>query len=105
MAKEKYITITGMKHYFGLKPFKVGKKVHCRKEPDNRIDSEAIKVTIKHVGKVGYVSNSPFTGATGTMSAGRIYEQVGEEFKAEVMFLTPSMVICRVLPKEDDSGE
>ncbi len=101
---EKYITITGMKHYFGLKPFKVGKKVKCTKEPENSIDSEAIRVTMKHIGKVGYVANSPFTGATGTMSAGRIYEHVGKEFKARVMFITPSMVICRVLQEDADEN-
>ncbi len=100
--KERYITITGMKHYLGLAPFKVGKKVKCVKDPKNPMDSEAIKVTMKHIGTVGYVSNSPFTGATGTMSAGRIYEKVGEKFRAEVMFITSSMVICRVLPEEEE---
>ena len=43
--KEKYITITGMKHYYGLTPFKIGKKVRCEKEPKNPFDSEAIRVT------------------------------------------------------------
>ncbi len=101
--KDMYITITGMKHHLGLAPFKIGKKVKCVKEPGNPIDSEAIKASIKHVGTVGYVANTPFTSATGTMSAGRIYEKVGEKFKAEVMFIMSSMVICRVLPEEEDT--
>ena len=33
--KEKYVTITGTNHYYGTKPFSVGKKVKCFKEPDN----------------------------------------------------------------------
>jgi hypothetical protein len=95
--KEKYITITGMKHYYGLIPFSVGKKIRCVKEKDNPYDSEAIKAVIKAVGTVGYVANSPYTVATGTMSAGRIYEKVKKKFVVEVMFITSSKVICRVV--------
>ena len=47
--KEKYVIITGTNHYYGMKPFSVGKKVKCFKEPDNAFDSEAIKVVIKGV--------------------------------------------------------
>ncbi len=36
--KEKYITITGMSHYYGMNPFKVGKKLICIKEPYNPYD-------------------------------------------------------------------
>ncbi len=95
--KEKYVTITGMNHYYGLQPFKVGKKLKCIKEPDNPYDSEAIKVVIKSIGKVGYVANSPWTKATGTLGAGGISGYVKKKFKVEVMFITSSKVICRVV--------
>lgn len=95
--EELYITITGMKYYYGLKPFSVGKKLRCKKEPNNPADDEAIVVSMKEIGTVGYVSNSPFTGATGTMSAGRIYEKVDKKFMVEVMFITSTKVICRVV--------
>lgn len=95
--KEKYVTITGTNHYYGMKPFSVGKKVKCFKEPDNAFDSEAIKVVIKGIGTGGYIGNSPYTTATGTMSAGRIYEKVKKKFIVEVMFITSSKVICRVV--------
>ena len=95
--KEKYITITGMNHYYGLQPFKVGKKLKCIKEPSNPYDSEAIKVVMKDIGKVGYVANSPFTKATGTLGAGGISGYVKKKFKVEVMFITSSKVICRVV--------
>ncbi len=100
-VKEKYITITGMNHYFGTEPFKVGKRVRCEKEPENPYDAEAIRVSLKNLGTVGYVANSPYPSAIGTMSAGRVYEKVGKRFKAEVMFITSSKVICKVLPKEE----
>lgn len=95
--KEKYVTITGMNYYYGLLPFKIGKQFKCIKEPSNSYDSEAIKVVIKDIGKVGYVTNSPFTKATGTLGAGGIGEYVKKKFRVEVMFITSSKVICRVM--------
>jgi len=55
--KDQFITITGMGHYYGLAPFKVGRKVKCVKEPGNVFDSEAISCHLKSVGIVGYVAN------------------------------------------------
>lgn len=52
---------------------------------------------IKGIGKVGYVANSPFTKATGTLGAGGIGGYVKKKFKVEVMFITSSKVICRVV--------
>lgn len=95
--KEKYVTITGMNHYYGLTPFSVGKKIKCMKDKNNPYDSDAIKVVMKDIGTVGYIANSPYTTATGTMSAGRIYEKVKKKFVIEVMFITSSKVICRVV--------
>lgn len=100
--REKYVTITGMNHYYGFKPFSVGKKIRCIKEPDNPFDDEAIKVVMKEIGTVGYIANSPFTCATGPMSAGRIYDHVPRKFMVQVMFITGSKVICRVLENHDN---
>lgn len=98
--KKKYVTITGMKHYYGLQPFSIGKKLKCVKEPNNPFDDEAIKVVMKGIGTVGYIANTPFTAATGTMSAGRIYEKVPKKFKIKVMFVTSSKVICEVMEEK-----
>lgn len=95
--KEQYITIVGFNHYYGARPFKVGKRIKCVKEPDNIYDSEAIKAVVKGIGTVGYVANAPYTVATGTKSAGRIAHKVKKKFKVEVMFITNSKVICRVV--------
>lgn len=75
----------------------VGKKIKCTKEKNNPYDAEAIKVVMKEIGTVGYVANAPYTVATGTMSAGRLYEKVKKKFVAEVMFITSSQIICRVV--------
>jgi hypothetical protein len=95
--KDMYVTIVGMNHYYGLKPFKVGKKIRCVKEKGNVYDSEAIRAVVKHIGKVGYVANSYYTTITGTYSAGRIYEKVKKEFTVRVMFVAPYGVICKVV--------
>lgn len=94
--QDKYITITGFKHYYGLKPFAIGNLIKCVKEPDNCFDSEAIRAVMPVIGKVGYVANSPDTAANGTMSAGRIYDHVKSAFYARVMFTTFTKVICLV---------
>ena len=56
-----------------------------------------MKVVMKEIGTVGYVANTPYTAATGTLSASRIYEKVKKKFIVEVMFITSSKVICRVV--------
>lgn len=98
---ERYITITGMNHYYGMKPFEVGKVLQCQKEPQNPHDEEAIKVHMKEIGTIGYIANSPYTKATGTMGAGRLYEKVEDEFKVQVMFITSTKIICKVLEENN----
>lgn len=81
--KEQYITITGIKHYYGIIPFEIGRKITCVKEPDNYYDQEAIRCQVKHIGTVGYVANSTYTVAVGTKSAGRIAHKVKKKFKVQ----------------------
>ena len=95
--KELYVTITGFKHYYGQTPFQVGRKIKCEKEPDNPYDTEAIRATMKHIGTVGYIANSPYTTAIGTRSAGAIGHKVKRKFTVEVMFITGTKVICKVV--------
>lgn len=95
--KDLYITITGFKHYYGIAPFKIGQKLKCIKEPHNPFDSEAIRITMKHIGTVGYVANSPYTKATGTLGSGGIWSRVSKKFKVKVMFITSSKIICKVV--------
>lgn len=94
--KEKYVTITGFSHYYGLRPFAIGSLICCRKEPDNSYDGEAIRCSLPVIGTVGYLANSVNTVAGGTMSAGRIYDHVKKHFFVRVMFTTFTKVICRI---------
>lgn len=73
-----FITLTGTKHYFGNDFLKKGMKIRLEKEPDNEYDKEAIKVTYEGLGKIGYVANSSYTVIGESMSAGRLYDKIGD---------------------------
>jgi len=94
---ERFITITGVKHYFGTKPFIIGNIIKLTKEPDNKYDSESIRVELPYIGKIGYVANSTRTVANGTMSAGRLYDFFESTCSAEVMFVVGEIIIAKVL--------
>ena len=73
-----FITLTGTKHYFGNDFLEKGTKIRLEKEPDNEYDKEAIKVTYEGLGKIGYVANSSYTVIGESMSAGRLYDKIGD---------------------------
>lgn len=94
-----YFTLAGAKHYFGSDFLKEGMKLQLKKEPDNEYDKEAIVVTLEGLGKIGYVANSPYTVIGDSMSAGRIYDKIGEEAVGEVVYVTSQGVLCRIHKK------
>ena len=98
MAKV-FITLTGTKHYFGNDFLKKGTKIRLEKEPDNEYDKEAIKVTYEGLGKIGYVANSSYTVIGESMSAGRLYDKIGDVAYAKVMLVTLAGTICKICKK------
>ena len=96
-----FITITGLHHYYGVKPFEIGRVVRLVKEPENGHDDDAIRVELPFIETVGYVANSTSTVYRGTYSAGRIYDKIEDAAFAEVAFITHSSVIAAVLPPEE----
>lgn len=99
--KNTFITVTGLNYYLGTSPFKVGRLVKLVKDKDNSFDDEAIRVAMPYLDTVGYVANSSHTVYQGTLSAGRLYEHIGKTAYAQVMFITHSSLIARVLTKEE----
>lgn len=97
-TKELYITITGLKYYYGTTPFKVGNWLTLKKDPDNSFDKEAIEVIAPFLERVGFVANSPYTVLDGTMSAGRIYDHIPKKCCAKVLTIIGSMVVAKVYP-------
>ena len=99
-----FITITGVNHYFGMKPFKVGKIFKIVKDDDNDYDEEAIHAELPMIDTIGYVANSTNTVYAGTISAGRLYDKIDGYAYAQTMFITHSSIIALVLPPEAVEG-
>lgn len=94
--EEMYFTIAGCSHYYGTEFMEKGMKVKLVKEPDNEYDKEAIQIKIKGLGKVGYVANSPYTVQGESMSAGRLYDKIGDKAKGRIVFIIGGTAVCRI---------
>lgn len=87
--KKIYFTITGANHRYGMKFFEPKQEVRLVKEPDNEFDKEVIKVEMEGLGHVGYVANSPYTVQGESISAGRMYDRIGDTAKGIVKYVIP----------------
>ena len=96
VMEELYFTIAGCDHYFGSDFMEKDMKVKLEKEPDNKYDKEAIQVKVKGLGKIGYVANSSFTVKGESMSAGRLYDKIGDKAKGKIMFVIDGGAVCRI---------
>lgn len=94
---EMYFTIAGCNYYFGNDFMEKGMKVRLVKEPDNDYDREAIQVKIKGLGKIGYVANNPRTVKGESMSAGRLYDKIGDEAKGKIVFVIDGSAVCKIV--------
>ena len=94
MADKIYFTITGTNHYHGKCFLEPKMKVRLKKEPDNPVDSEAIKVEMPGVGIIGYVANSPYTAIGESHSAGRLYDKIGNTATGTVLYVMAEGVLC-----------
>ena len=96
-----YITITAFQKLHGTKPLKIDGIVKLVKEPDNKYDTEAIACEMRYFGKIGYVANSTNTVVKGTMSAGRLYDKINDEYFAKIKFITNQIAIAKVLTSDE----
>ncbi len=100
-----WFTLTGTRHYQGDDFLEKGMKIRLEKEPDNKHDREAIKVTMKGLGHIGYVANSPYTVVGESWSAGRLYDRIGDTAKAKVFAVTEKGVLCRLETEKNPKPE
>ena len=98
--KKVYFTITGTRFFLGQDFFRPGMRVRLVKDHDNKFDREAIKVRVGGLGDVGYVANSPCTVIGESMSAGRLYDKIGENVRGRVLYVTDKGIICSVSHKD-----
>lgn len=100
-----YITIQAFDNLYGPKPLVLNGIVKLVKEPTNRHDAEAIACEMRHYGKIGYVANSTRTVAMGTMSGGRLYDKITDEYVAKIRFVHHGIAIAKVLSAEEFTEE
>ena len=101
MENTYFVTITGIDHYYGKKPFEIGRIVKLIKDKDNEYDKEAVAAYLPFIEIIGYVANSTNTVYDGTISAGRLYDKIDDYAYARVMFVTHTSAIALILDKED----
>lgn len=94
--KRKYFTIAGTNHHFGNEFMEPKMQVKLIKDPENEYDKEAIKVEMEGLGLVGYVANSAHTVQGESMSAGRLYDKIGDTATGTILYVIPQGVICYV---------
>lgn len=94
-----YFTLTGTKYYHGKDFLEPGMKVKLVKEPDNEYDKEAIVVKLDGLNDIGHVANSTHTVIGDSMSAGRIYDKIGDVAYGKVKYVLPTGVLCKLSKK------
>ncbi|MGN0194036.1 MAG: HIRAN domain-containing protein [Pseudoramibacter sp.] len=104
MSDPIYFTIAGTNYAYHTDFMEPGMQVKLVKEPDNEADQEAIRVEMQGLGKVGYVANSPWTVLGESMSAGRLYDKIGETATGEILYVLNKGVLC-VLHQTADTDE
>ena len=60
---------------------------------------------MRYFGKIGYVANSTNTVVIGSMSAGRLYDKINDEYFAKIRFVTSSVALARVLTSDEYIAE
>lgn len=100
-----YFTIAGTQHHFGQEYFEPKMEVKLVKEPDNEYDKEAIRVEMDGLGLVGYVANSPYTIQGESMSAGRLYDRIGDTAVGVVKYVLPKGILCELVTEEGEAEE
>lgn len=94
MKSDILVTVVGINHYFGNKPFKIGGKVYLVKDPENLYDPKAIKVLCDNFGKCGYVANSEHTVKSGTVSADILNDGINDICTAEILLVDEKFIVC-----------
>lgn len=100
-----YITVTTFNKYHGSKPLVLNGIVKLVKDPKNSYDAEAIVCEMRYFGKIGYVANSTNTVVKGTMSAGRLYDKISDEYFARIKFVINNIAIAEVLTSDEFIAE
>ena len=94
--EKKFFTVAGTGFRMGTDFMEKEMKVLLKKEKDNDYDNEAISVELEGLGQIGYVANSVGTRKGSTMSAGRLYDKIGDTAVGTVRYVFDDAVVCEL---------
>lgn len=97
MSTKLFAAMYGMEHYHGVEALNVGDILFLVKDPDNRVDSRAIKVVVPPIGTVGYIVNNPLLAPHGCWTGSGIYDAFRQQTCAKVRFGMKDMIIVELI--------
>ncbi|MGV2962339.1 HIRAN domain-containing protein [Paenibacillus sp. AGC30] len=97
MSTKLFAAMYGMDHYHGVQALHVGDTVYLVKDPDNRLDHQAIKVVIPPIGAVGYIVNDSLVVPHGCWIGTEFYDVFHQLTCAKVRFMMRDMVIMELI--------
>ncbi|MFC9709166.1 HIRAN domain-containing protein [Paenibacillus sp. NPDC056933] len=97
MSTKLFAAMYGMEHYHGVEALNVGDTLFLVKDPDNRVDREAIKVVVPPIGTVGYIVNHPHLTPHGCWTGSGIYDAFRQQTCAKVRFAMKDMIIVELI--------
>ncbi|PZT55772.1 HIRAN domain-containing protein [Paenibacillus silvae] len=97
MSVKIFAAVSGMDNYHGAQAFHVGDTLYLVKDPDNRLDHQAIKVVVPPIGEVGYIINHPGKVPHGCWTGAGFYEAFYQQTCAKVRFMMKDMLIIELI--------
>ncbi|KAA8786682.1 DNA-binding protein [Paenibacillus amylolyticus] len=97
MSNKIFAALMGMENYHGAEALHLGDTLYLVKDPDNRLDHQAIKVVIPPIGEVGYIVNHAATVPHGCWTGAGFYDAFYQQTCAKVRFMMKDMVIIELI--------
>ncbi|MDT0125697.1 DNA-binding protein [Paenibacillus sp. RRE4] len=97
MSNKIFAALMGMENYHGAEVLHVGDTLYLVKDPDNRLDHQAIKVVIPPIGEVGYIVNHAAMVPHGCWTGVGFYDAFYQQTCAKVRFMMKDMVIIELI--------
>lgn len=97
MSIKIFAAMMGMDNYQGAQALHVGDTIYLVKDPDNRLDHQAIKVVIPPIGEVGYIINHAAEVPHGCWTGSGFYDAFYQQTCAKVRFMMKEMVIIELI--------
>lgn len=97
MSIKIFAAMMGMDNSYGAQALQVGDTLFLVKDPNNRLDEQAIKVVIPPIGEVGYIVNDVDKVPQGCWNGAGFYDAFHQQTCAKVRFMMKDIVIIELI--------